>query len=95
MKQDDVKKSERYEFKIDGDILYAPREQMTVDELIQIALDNKVLDPVDGGYTLEDGKGNALPGDKVVHLDKENVFFATEQEPGQASSLAPRSVWPV
>ena len=85
MKQGDGKKSEMYEFKIDGEILYAPREQMTVDALIQIALDAKALDPVDGGYTLEDGKGNTLPGDKVVDLDKENVFYATEKEPGQAS----------
>ena len=90
MKQDEIRKSERYEFKIDGDILYAPREQMIVNELIQIALDAKVLDPVDGGYTLEDGKGKALPDDQIVHLDKENVFFATEKEPGQASSLIAR-----
>ena len=95
MKQDETMKSDQYEFKIDGEILYAPREQMTVDHLIQIALDAKVLDPVEGGYTLEDGKGKTLPGDQIVHLDKENVFYATEHEPGQASSRAPRSARPI
>ena len=85
MKQDEVKKSELYEFKIDGDILYAPRVRMKVNELIQIALDAKVLERVEGGYTLEDGKGNELPNDEFVYLDKQNVFYATEQEPGPAS----------
>ena len=85
MKEDEIKKSDQYEFKIDGEILYAPREQMTVDKLIEIAINAKVLDPVEGGYTLEDGKGNELRGDQLVHLDKDNVFYATEQEPGPAS----------
>ena len=62
-----------------------PRESMTVAELIQIALDAKVLDPIQEGYTLEDGKGNTFALDAVVDLDKINVFFATENEPGPAS----------
>lgn len=85
MKQDDYKKSDKYEFKIDGEILYAPNKEMTAGDLIKIALDNKVLDPVEGGYTLEDGKGNILADDKFVHLDQINVFYATEREPGPAS----------
>ena len=90
VKPNEVKKSELYEFKIDGDILYAPRVRMKVNELIQIALDAKVLEPVEGGYTLEDGKGNELPNDQFVDLDKQNVFYATEQEPGPASWPIPR-----
>lgn len=88
MKQDEGKKIEKYEFKIDGEVLYAPRERMTVDELIQIAFDSKVLDPVEGGYTLEDGKGRTLAGDKTIDLEKQNVFFATEKEPGPASCMS-------
>lgn len=53
-------KSLRFEFKIDGEVLFAPREAMTAPELIDIALAAKVLDPVEGGYNLEDGKGNVL-----------------------------------
>ena len=85
MKQDDDTKDGRFEFKIDGEQLYAPRESMTVAELIQIALDAKVLDPVQEGYTLEDGKGNTFAPDTVVDLGKINVFYATENEPGPAS----------
>ncbi len=85
MKQDDEAKDQRFEFKIDGEQLYAPRESMTIAELIQIALDAKVLDPAPGGYTLEDGKHNVFAGDTVVDLDKISVFFATESEPGPAS----------
>ena len=85
MKQDDEAKDQRFEFKIDGEQLYAPRESMTIMELIQIALTAKVLDPAPGGYTLEDGKNNTFAGDTVVDLDKINVFFATENEPGPAS----------
>ena len=78
-------KDRRFEFKIDGEVLYAPRESMTVSQLIQIALDAKALDPVDGGYTLEDGKGDTFAPDTVVDLDKINVFYATENAPGPAS----------
>lgn len=85
MKQDDDAKDGKFEFKIDGEQLYAPRESMTIAELIQIALDAKVLDPVLEGYTLEDGKGNTFAPDTVVDLYKINVFFATENEPGPAS----------
>lgn len=87
MKKDDDKKTERFEFKIDGEILFAPREAMTIDELIDIALENKVLDPVEGGYRLEDGKGNEFAGNQLVHLEKESVFYSTEQEPGPASPI--------
>ena len=83
-KVDDLK-SKGFEFKIDGEILYAPRESMTSAELIQIALDAKILEPVDEGYTLEDGKGNTFSPDAIIDLDKTNVFYATENEPGQAS----------
>ena len=86
MKQADTKITDKHEFKIDGEILYAPDKDMTVGGLIKIAIENKVLDPVDGGYTLEDGKGNAYAEDKIVHLDKVNVFYATENEPGPASA---------
>lgn len=75
----------KFEFKIDGEQLYAPRESMTAKELIDIALEAKVLDPVDEGYTLEDGKGNTFAPNVVVDLDKTNVFFATENAPGPAS----------
>ena len=85
MKQADKPKSDGFEFKIDGEQLYAPRESMTVSELIDIALTAKVLDPVEEGYTLEDGKGNTFVSDAVIDLDKTNVFFATENSPGQAS----------
>ena len=78
-------KDRGFEFKIDGETLYAPRESITIEELIQIALDRKVLDPVEGGYTLEDGKGNTFARDTIVDLDKTNVFFATENSPGPAS----------
>ena len=78
-------KDRRFEFKIDGDQLYAPRESITVRELIQIALDAKVLPPVEQGYSLDDGKGNTFALDTVVHLDKNNVFYATENAPGPAS----------
>ena len=85
MKHVDDPKEGKFEFKIDGDQLYAPRESMTAQELIQIALDTKVLDPVDGGYTLEDEKNNTYAPDTVIDLDKVNVFFATENAPGPAS----------
>ena len=85
MKQQDEMKEGKYEFKIDGEQLYAPRESMTAQELIDIALAAKVLDPVDGGYALEDGKGNTYAPDVVIELDKINVFFATENAPGPAS----------
>ena len=85
MKQADNPSSDSFEFKIDGEQLYAPRESITVSELIDIALAAKVLDPVEGGYTLEDGKGNTFAGDVVIDLDKTNVFFATENSPGPAS----------
>ena len=75
MNNDKVVKDGRFEFKIDGDQLYAPRETMTIAELINIALEVKVLDPVPDGYTLEDGKGNTFSPDAVVDLDKINVFF--------------------
>ena len=77
----------RFEFKIDGEQLYAPRESMTVQELLDIAFEKKVLDPVEGGYTLEDEKGNTFAADSVVDLDKTNVFHATENAPGPASDL--------
>ena len=85
MNKDETVKDGRFEFKIDGDQLYAPRETMTIAELINIALEFKVLDPVPDGYTLEDGKGDTFGPDAVVDLDKINVFFATENEPGPAS----------
>ena len=85
MSKDEGVKDGRFEFKIDGEQLYAPRESMTVAELIAIALELKVLDPVQDGYTLEDGKGNTFALDAIVELDKINVFFATENEPGPAS----------
>ena len=85
MKQDDDRKDGGFEFKIDGEQLLAPRESMTVAELTKIALDAKVLDPVQEGYTLEDGKGNTFAPDAIVDLGKINVFFATENEPGPAS----------
>ena len=88
MKKDDEVKDQRFEFKIDGDTLYAPRESMTAGELIEIALNAKFLQPVEEGYTLEDGKGNTFASDAVIDLDKTNVFYATENEPGQASSAA-------
>lgn len=74
-----------FEFKIDGEVLYAPLESMTISDLIDIALDAKVLDPIVGGYTLEDGNKNVFAADTVVDLSKVNVFFATENEPGPAS----------
>ena len=85
MSTDEGAKDGRFEFKIDGEQLYAPRESMTVAELIDIALELKVLDPVQDGYTLEDGKGNTFAPDTIVELDKINVFYATENEPGPAS----------
>ena len=85
MKQDKDAKDQEFEFKIDGETLYAPRESMTADELIDIALDAKALQPVEEGYTLEDGKGNTFAPDAIIDLDKTNVFFATENEPGPAS----------
>lgn len=85
MKQADDQKGGSYEFKIDGEVLYAPRESMTTTELIQIALDAKVLDPVEEGYSLEDGKGNIFTSDAIIDLDKTNVFYATENAPGPAS----------
>ena len=75
----------RFEFKIDQDQLYAPRERMTAAELIDLAIEAKVLDPVEGGYTLEDEKKNMYAPDTVIDLDKVNVFFATENAPGPAS----------
>ena len=91
MKEDSKPKGnpegKRFEFKIDGDQLYAPRESMTVNELIQIAIDAKVLDPVERGYSLEDGKHNVLAGDTIVDLEKNNVFYSTENEPGPASQF--------
>ena len=78
-------KDRRFEFKIDGEQLYAPRESITVRELITIALDAKVLPPVEQGYSLDDGKGNTFAPDTVVHLDKNNVFYAIENAPGPAS----------
>ena len=85
MSQTDTQQDAKFEFKIDGEVLYAPRESETVDELIQIAIDAKALDQVEDGYVLEDGKGNVLKPDEEVHLDKHNVFYATEKGPGQAS----------
>ena len=85
MKPGDDPKNDSFEFKIDGDQLYAPRESMTAAELIDIALAAKVLDPVEEGYTLEDGKGNSFAPNAVIDLDKTNVFYATENAPGQAS----------
>lgn len=78
-------KNGKVEFKIDGEQLYAPRESMTAAELIQIALDAKVLDPVDGGYTLEDRDNNTFAPDSVIDLGKVSVFYATENAPGPAS----------
>ena len=85
MNQADDIKGGGFEFKIDGEVLYAPRESMTAAELIQIALDTKILDPVEEGYTLEDGKGNTFALDASIDLDKTNVFYATENAPGPAS----------
>lgn len=85
MKEDGKPEGESYEFKIDGEQLYAPRESMTVNELIQIAIHGNVLDSVEGGYSLEDGESNVLIGDTVVDLGKSDIFFATENEPGPAS----------
>ena len=81
----DANKDDKFEFKVDGEQLYAPRESMTAAELIQIALDSKVLDPVEEGYTLEDGNKNTFAPDTVIDLDKNNVFYATENTPGAAS----------
>ena len=58
---------------------------MTAGELIEIALEAKVLDPVEGGYALEDEKKNLYARDAVIDLDKVSVFFATENAPGPAS----------
>ena len=80
-------KDQRFEFKIDGETLFAPRESMTAQDLIDIALTAKVLDPVELGYTLEDGKGKIFAADDTVDLDKTNVFYATENEPAQASQF--------
>ena len=85
MKQADDLKGGGYEFKIDGEVLYAPRESMTAAELIEIALNAKVLDLVEEGYTLEDGKENTFASDAIIDLDKTNVFYATENAPGPAS----------
>lgn len=85
MTQPDAITLERFEFKIDGEQLYSPRESLTAAELIDIALDAKVLDPVEQGYTLEDGKGNKFAPGTVINLDKTNVFYATENAPGPAS----------
>ena len=85
MKGIDESKTKRFEFKIDGEVLFAPRESMTAAELIKIALDSKALDPVDEGYTLEDGKGNTFAPDSVVDLDKTNVLYATENSPAPAA----------
>ncbi len=78
-------KDKRFEFKIDGEQLYAPRELMTPRELIGIALAAKALPPVESDYSLEDGKGNTFALDVLVDLEKTNVFYATENEPGPAS----------
>lgn len=87
MKDATVPSDKRFEFKIDGEQLYAPRELMTVQELIAIALEHKVLDPVEGGYALEDDKHNTFGPDSVVDLGKTNVFYATENAPGPASGV--------
>ncbi|MCY3569097.1 MAG: hypothetical protein OXH38_10750 [Chloroflexi bacterium] len=78
-------KDRGFEFKIDGETLYAPRESMIVADLIDLALTAKVLDPVSEGYTLDDGQGNTFAPDAVVDLNKTNVFFAIENAPGPAS----------
>ena len=78
-------KAQKFEFKIDGEQLEAPREKMTANELIGIAIENKVLDQVEGGYTLEDGDGNKFSPDVVIDLLKHNIFYSTENEPGPAS----------
>ena len=85
MSQFGSRKNGKVEFKIDGEQLYAPRESMTAAELIRIALDAKVLDPVDGGYTLEDQDNNTFAPDSIIDLGKVNVFYATENAPGPAS----------
>ena len=85
VKQGDAPKNGSFEFKIDGEQLYAPRESMSAAELINIALTAKVLDPVEEGYALEDGKGNTFAPDAIIDLDKTNVFYATENAPGPAS----------
>lgn len=85
MKEDSKPEGKQFEFKIDGEQLYAPRQAMTVNELIQIAIDEKVLDRVEGGYSLEDGKHNVLAAGTIVDLEKNNVFYSTENEPGPAS----------
>ena len=85
MTESDDTKDRLFEFKIDGEQLYAPQESMTAAALIQIALDAKVLDPVQDGYTLEDGKGNTFAPDTVIDLEKIDIFYATENEPGPAS----------
>ena len=85
MGKGDGPKNGSFEFKIDGEQLYAPRESMTAAELIDIAIAAKVLDPVEEGYTLEDEKQNTFAGDTVIDLEKINVFHATENAPGHAS----------
>ena len=85
MKTTEDPKPQVFEFKIDEEQLEAPREKMTADELINIAIESKVLDQVEGGYSLEDGEGNKFPPDVVIDLLKHNIFHATENEPGQAS----------
>lgn len=85
MSQDIEPKGNSFEFKIDGEVLYAPRELMTIEELLQIAYDAKVLDPVEEGHSLEDDKGNSFALESIVDLGKTNVFFATENAPGPAS----------
>lgn len=85
MTKPDDAKDRTFEFKIDGEQLYAPKESMTAAALIQIAIEQKVLDPVQDGYTLEDGKGNTFAPDTIIDLEKIDIFYATENEPGPAS----------
>ena len=74
------------EFKIDGDQLYAPRESMTAAELIDIALAQKVLDPVEEGYSLEDGKGNSF-ATRCCHRPRQDQrILCNRKRPGPCLS---------
>ena len=95
MKDATVPSDKRFEFKIDGEQLYAPRELMTVQELIAIALEHKVLDPVEGGYALEDDKHNTFGPDSVVDLGKDQCVLRDRKRAGsclRCSRLSPLSL---
>ena len=75
----------RYEFTIDGEKLYSPRELLTAERLIEIAYKDGMLDQVDGGYFLDDGEGNTFAPHTLIDLYRNNDFYATEISPAPAS----------